>query len=136
MIQFGTGGWRAVIGSDFIESNICTVAEGICRLMEEEGKTSKPTAIGYDHRFLSESAARWMAEVFAAGNLVCASGFDVVLKGIAPEELTAELVAERILCFTEAAKRERDRILPSLAEAEKLSNEELRAALPNYCPIF
>lgn len=66
MIQFGTGGWRAVIGSDFIESNICTVAEGICRLMEEEGKTSKPTAIGYDHRFLSESAARWMAEVFAA----------------------------------------------------------------------
>ena len=77
-----------------------------------------------------------MAEVFAAGNLVCASGFDVVLKGIAPEELTAELVAERILCFTEAAKRERDRILPSLAEAEKLSNEELRAALPNYCPIF
>lgn len=69
MIKFGTGGWRAVIGSDFIETNICYVAEGICRLMEDEGKMDKPTIIGYDHRFLSEPAARWMAEVFAAHGL-------------------------------------------------------------------
>ncbi len=69
MIKFGTGGWRAVIGSDFIEKNICYVAEGICRLMEEEHKTDKPTIIGYDHRFLSEPAAKWMAEVFAAHGL-------------------------------------------------------------------
>lgn len=69
MIKFGTGGWRAVIGSDFIEKNICYVAEGICRLMEEDGKMDKPTVIGYDHRFLSEPAARWMAEVFAAHGL-------------------------------------------------------------------
>ncbi len=69
MIKFGTGGWRAVIGSDFTEQNIRYVAEGICRLMEEEGKMDKPTVIGYDHRFLSEPAARWMAEVFAAHGL-------------------------------------------------------------------
>lgn len=69
MIKFGTGGWRAVIGSDFIEKNICYVAEGICRLMEEDGKMDKPTVIGYDHRFLSEPAAKWMAEVFAAHGL-------------------------------------------------------------------
>lgn len=69
MIHFGTGGWRAVIGSDFIESNIRLVAEGICALMTEEGKTDKPIIVGYDHRFLSESAARWMAEVFAAHNV-------------------------------------------------------------------
>ena len=37
MIQFGTGGWRAVIGSDFIERNIRLVTEGICALMKEEG---------------------------------------------------------------------------------------------------
>ena len=66
MIQFGTGGWRAVIGSDFIEKNICLVTEGICALMKEEGKTDKPVIVGYDHRFLSDSAAKWMAEVFAA----------------------------------------------------------------------
>ena len=66
MIQFGTGGWRAVIGSDFIERNITWVTEGICALMQEEGKTDKPIMMGYDHRFLSDVAAEWMAEVFAA----------------------------------------------------------------------
>ena len=76
-----------------------------------------------------------MTEVFEAGNIVCASGFDVVLKGITPSELTPSLVAERIRLFTEAAKRERDRVFPALAEAEHLSDEALRAALPNYCPI-
>jgi phosphomannomutase len=66
MIRFGTGGWRAVIGSDFIEQNICLVAAGICDLIEESGKSDKPVMMGYDHRFLSDSAAVWMAEVFAA----------------------------------------------------------------------
>ena len=66
MIHFGTGGWRAVIGSDFIESNIRLVAEGIYALMREEKKTDKPVIVGYDHRFLSDLAAQWMAEVFAA----------------------------------------------------------------------
>ena len=45
-IRFGTGGWRAVIGSDFIESNIRRTAEGICALMCEEGRTDKPVIIG------------------------------------------------------------------------------------------
>lgn len=66
MIRFGTGGWRAVIGSDFIESNICKVAAGICDLIEEGNKIDKPVMIGYDHRFLSDVAAKWMAEVMAA----------------------------------------------------------------------
>ncbi len=66
MIQFGTGGWRAVIGSDFNESNICYVAEGICALAREEGKVDKPVMVGYDHRFLSDVAAKWLAEVMAA----------------------------------------------------------------------
>jgi phosphomannomutase len=66
MILFGTGGWRAVIGSDFIEQNIRLVAEGICTLMAEEKKMDKPVIVGYDHRFLSDTAAQWMAEVLAA----------------------------------------------------------------------
>ena len=45
MIQFGTGGWRAVIGSDFIERNICLVTEGICALMREEEKADKPIVL-------------------------------------------------------------------------------------------
>ena len=63
MIKFGTGGWRAVIGEDFIKENVRKVAGGILQLMKEENKTDKPVLIGYDRRFLSENAARWVAEV-------------------------------------------------------------------------
>ncbi len=69
MIKFGTGGWRAVIGEDFIKDNVCKVAAGILDLMKSEGKTDKPVIIGYDRRFLSENAARWVAEVLAKGGI-------------------------------------------------------------------
>ncbi len=69
MIKFGTGGWRAIIGADFIEKNIRLVAEGICALMHEEKKTDKPVIIGYDHRFLSDTSAKWIAEVLAANGI-------------------------------------------------------------------
>ncbi len=69
MIKFGTGGWRAVIGYDFICDNIRLVAAGILALAKEENKTGKPIVIGYDRRFLSESAAKWVAEVLAAGGI-------------------------------------------------------------------
>ena len=65
MIRFGTGGWRAVIGDDFIKSNIQKVAAGICRLAKAEGKTDKPVYIGYDRRFLSDTASRWVARCCA-----------------------------------------------------------------------
>ncbi len=69
MIKFGTGGWRAVIGYDFICDNIRMVAAGILALAKEENKTGKPIIIGYDRRFLSETAAKWVAEVLAAGGI-------------------------------------------------------------------
>ncbi len=69
MIRFGTGGWRAVIGDDFIKENICRVAQGVCLLMAEENKTDKPVIIGYDRRFISNRAAEWIAEVLAANGV-------------------------------------------------------------------
>ena len=69
MIKFGTGGWRAVIGEDFVESNIRLVAEGILRLAKEENKAEKPIIVGYDRRFLSENAAKWVAETLAEGGM-------------------------------------------------------------------
>ncbi len=69
MIRFGTGGWRAVIGEDFTQENVRRVAAGILALMREEGRTDRPVVIGYDRRFLSEPAARWTAEVLAAGGV-------------------------------------------------------------------
>lgn len=69
MIKFGTGGWRAVIGSDFVESNIRRVAAGILALARKENKTETPIIIGYDRRFLSVDAAKWVAEVLAQGGI-------------------------------------------------------------------
>ncbi len=66
MIRFGTGGWRDVIGDGFTRENIQKVAQGIADLMKEEQKTDKPVMIGYDRRFLSVDAARWVAEVLTA----------------------------------------------------------------------
>ena len=69
MIKFGTGGWRAVIGEDFTQENVRLVAAGILKLMESENKTDKPVIIGYDRRFLSAEAAKWVAEVLTAGGI-------------------------------------------------------------------
>ena len=44
-ILFGTGGWRAIIGEDFIAFNIRRVAQGIFMLMSEQNKTDKPVII-------------------------------------------------------------------------------------------
>ena len=68
-ISFGTGGWRAIIGEDFVCENVRRVAKGISLLMQEENKTEKPVIIGFDRRFLSENAAKWVAEVLVKGGL-------------------------------------------------------------------
>jgi phosphomannomutase len=62
-IHFGTGGWRGIIGDDFIKANIQRVTYGICLLAKEENKTDKPIVVGYDRRFLSETSMHWIAEV-------------------------------------------------------------------------
>ena len=69
MIRFGTGGWRAVIGDDFTKENVYRVSQGIYEYMKRENQTDKPVVIGYDRRFLSESAARWIAEVLCANGV-------------------------------------------------------------------
>lgn len=65
MIQFGTGGWRAVIADEFTRENIRLVAAGLSRLMEQEGHSGKEVVVGYDRRFLSKESAHWAAEVLA-----------------------------------------------------------------------
>ena len=72
MIKFGTGGWRAVIGDDFIRENIQKFAQGVADYAKEQGKAENPIAVGYDRRFLSSTSAKWLAEV------LCANGIKVL----------------------------------------------------------
>lgn len=79
--------------------------------------------------------AERMEEAFAAGNILTAAGFDVVLKGVAPEDVTPELVAQKIKVFVDAAKEARAKTCPQLQNTQNLSDEEFRNCLPNYCGI-
>ena len=91
-IRFGTGGWRAIIGDDFIRENVNRVAQAISEILIEDKMTDKPVMIGYDRRFLSEPGARWLAEVFAA------NGLDVLMmKRSAPSPLIMHTVQKREL---------------------------------------
>ncbi|MBR0536151.1 MAG: phosphoglucomutase/phosphomannomutase family protein [Clostridia bacterium] len=93
-IQFGTGGWRAVIGEDFTLQNIRRVAKGICLLMKEENKTDRPVIIGYDRRFLSETAAKWVAEVLAHNGITV-----WIMERSAPTPLVMHTVKKKDLWF-------------------------------------
>lgn len=68
-IHFGTGGWRAEIGKDFCMDNVRLIAAGLLKMMKKHKRTGKPVVIGYDRRFLSDSAAVWLAEVLCAGGI-------------------------------------------------------------------
>ncbi len=94
MIQFGTGGWRAQIGSDFIKSNVCLVGQGVCELMKSENKTDKPVIIGYDRRFLSKEAAQWLAEVLAGNGIRV-----IVLRRSSPTPLVMHTVKRQKLHY-------------------------------------
>ena len=64
-IQFGTDGWRGVIGEDFIFANVRRVALAAARYIHTEGEVERGLIVGYDTRFLSAESARVAAEVLA-----------------------------------------------------------------------
>lgn len=80
MIKFGTGGWRAIIGDEFIRTNIEAVAAAISKMMIEEKVVEEGIVIGYDRRFLSKQSTRWLSEVFA--------GFGIPVKLVDKESPT------------------------------------------------
>lgn len=73
-----------------------------------------------------------MSQVYGEGAVLTAAGFDLILKDVAPEALTPELVAEKILVFVNAAKEARAKAMPELSDLSSLSDEAFFALLPNY----
>ena len=68
-IQFGTGGFRGVIGDDFNKENIQLVAQALSNIVLENKQEDCPIIVGYDNRFLSDFAARWFCEVLNANGI-------------------------------------------------------------------
>lgn len=77
-----------------------------------------------------------MDEAFAAGNILVAAGFDLILKGEDPQHLTPERVAECLLSYINTAKAARTAQQPCFAGIESLDDKAFAAALPNFTPIL
>ncbi|HCA30575.1 MAG TPA: phosphonomutase [Ruminococcaceae bacterium] len=69
MIQFGTGGWRAIIGDGFTKANVQLLTAALARKMKDADLSG--FVIGYDRRFLSKQSAYWAAEVMAGEGVLC-----------------------------------------------------------------
>lgn len=63
-LKFGTGGWRAIIADGFTKENVQLLAQAVAIELDK-----KEIVIGYDRRFLSDIAAKWLAEVLAANGI-------------------------------------------------------------------
>ena len=72
-VQFGTDGWRAIIGETFTFDNVRACAQAVADHFAETYGKDKPVVVGYDTRFLSDEFAMAVARVMA-GN-----GFKVQL---------------------------------------------------------
>lgn len=70
-IQFGTGGFRGVIGDDFNKENIQHIAQALANIIEENRQEDRPIIVGYDNRFMSDFAAKWFVEVLNGNKIKC-----------------------------------------------------------------
>ena len=68
-IQFGTDGWRGVIGDDFTFANVRRAAAAVAAYVRPKKKSERGLVVGYDTRFLSSEFARAAAEVIAAAGI-------------------------------------------------------------------
>jgi phosphomannomutase len=68
-IQFGTDGWRGIIGDDFTFANVRRVARAVAAYILKEGGRRQTLVVAYDTRFLSAESARAVAEVAAQAGL-------------------------------------------------------------------
>ena len=68
-IKFGTDGWRGLIADDFTFDNVRRVAGAIAGYVLKHEDPTHGIIIGYDTRFLSDRAARAVAEVIAGAGI-------------------------------------------------------------------
>jgi alpha-D-glucose phosphate-specific phosphoglucomutase len=68
-IKFGTDGWRGLIADDFTFDNVRLVAGAIASYVLKHEDPARGVIVGYDTRFLSDRAARIVAEVIVAAGI-------------------------------------------------------------------
>jgi alpha-D-glucose phosphate-specific phosphoglucomutase len=94
MIKFGTGGWRAIIGEEFTKENVQILSQAMADMIKKQGCSDKGFVIGYDRRFLSNKAAKWVAEVFAGNDINV-----FFIEKVAPTPLVMYAVNDLDTCY-------------------------------------
>ena len=70
-IQFGTGGFRGIIGDDFNKENVQLIAQALSNIVNRNHQADRPIIVGYDNRFMSDFAAKWFVEVLNGNGIRC-----------------------------------------------------------------
>lgn len=65
-VKFGTDGWRGIIADDFTIANLRRVSAAVAAYLQEQAIAGKGVVIGHDTRFLAESFAACVADVFTS----------------------------------------------------------------------
>jgi len=94
MIKFGTGGWRAIIGEEFTKENVQILSQAMADMLKCQRSADKGFVIGYDRRFLSDKAARWVAEVLAGNDIKV-----YFIEKVAPTPLVMYAVNDLDTCY-------------------------------------
>lgn len=68
-IKFGTDGWRAVIGEDFIPENIEKVIQAFADIYPKLPEAGRPVVVGYDRRAMSGESADLVAGVLSGNGI-------------------------------------------------------------------
>jgi phosphoglucomutase len=69
MVQFGTSGWRGIIGRELTFRTVRIVAQAIVDVLREDETPLDRVVIGYDTRMLSEKFARAATELIASNGV-------------------------------------------------------------------
>jgi phosphomannomutase len=89
-IVFGTDGWRARIADEFTFESVRRCADGVARLVTEQGAAARGVVIAYDRRFASEHFAMAAAEVVLAHDIPVVFASEAV-----PTQMSSYEVVER-----------------------------------------
>ena len=68
-IQFGTDGWRGIMGDDYTHENVRRVTWAVARYVVRAENAGRGVIVGYDHRLDSEDFARTAAETLTLAGI-------------------------------------------------------------------
>jgi phosphoglucomutase len=94
MVQFGTSGWRGIIGREITFRKVRMVSQALVNLLYENRESVDRILVGYDTRMLSEKFAA------AAAQLIASNGVNVE---IVPRDVPSPVLASAVLARGAAA---------------------------------